>query len=155
MARARSGKQWRGALLGALLLPAVALAGGGKGKGPAHPKDGTGGSGRCEQVSTTIQSMESDARALAVAEGCTDVSQCKSAPVGVRACGGPRDYVVYCSATTDEDALLKELSRLQKSEQQYNEQCGVMSICIFTAEPQVDLVNGVCQKAEAAPTNLP
>jgi hypothetical protein len=153
MARARSGMRWRGALLGVLLLPAVALAGGTKGKGPARPERGTGGSGRCDQ--TTIQSLESQARSLAVAEGCTEVSQCKTAPVGVRACGGPRDYLVYCSVTTNEDALLRELERLQKSEAQYNEQCGVMSICIFTAEPQVDLVNGVCQKAEPAPTTLP
>jgi hypothetical protein len=152
MACARSGRQWRGTLLGVLLLPALALAGGGEGKGPAHPKDGTGGSGNCEHASMTIQSLESDARSLAMAEGCTAVSQCKSAPVGVRACGGPRDYLVYCSATTDEDALLKALSRLQKSEQQYNEQCGIMSTCIFMAEPQVELVNGVCQKAESGST---
>jgi hypothetical protein len=144
--------KWKGALLGMLLLPAVGLAGEDKGKGPGHKEEGTGGSGRCEQQSMTIQSLESQARALAVAEGCSEVSQCKSAPVGVRACGGPRDYLVYCSVTTDEDALLRELDRLQQTEAQYNEQCGVMSICIFTAEPQVDLVNGVCQKAELAPT---
>jgi hypothetical protein len=155
MARARSGMRWRGALLGALLLPAVALAGGTKGKGPARQEPGTGGSGRCDQMSLSIQSQESQARALAVAEGCTEVSQCKTAAVGARACGGPRDYLVYCSLTTNEDALLRELSQLQKDEQQYNEQCGVMSICIFTAEPQVELVNGVCQKAETAPTTLP
>ncbi len=154
MARARSGMHWRGVVLGVLLLPALALAGGSKGKGP-HPKDGTGGSGSCEQSSMTIKSMEGDALSLAVAEGCTEASQCKSAPVGVRACGGPRDYVVYCSVTTDENALLRALSQLQRSEERYNEQCGVMSICIFTSEPQVDLVNGVCQKAETAPTTLP
>ncbi len=106
-------------------------------------------------MSMMLQSRESQARSLAVAEGCTEVSQCKSAPVGVRACGGPRDYLVYCSATTNEDALLRELDHLQKSEAQYNEHCGVMSICIFTAEPQVDLVNGVCQKVESEPTTLP
>jgi hypothetical protein len=154
MASARSGKPWSGVLLGVLLLPAVAFASGGKGKEPVHPKDGTGGGGRCEQGGMTIQSLESEARSLAVADGCTDASQCKSAPVGARACGGPRDYLVYCSATTDEDALLKALSRLQKSEQQYNEQCGIMSTCIFLAEPQVELVNGVCQKAESG-TTLP
>ena len=43
--------------------------------------------------------------------------------------------VVDGDVTTDEDALLKALAHLQKSEEQYNEQCGIMSICIFTAEP--------------------
>lgn len=154
MARARSGMLWRGALLGTLLLSGVGLAGGGKGKGHPRGEEGTGGSGRCEDMGLSIQSQESEARSLAVADGCTDVSQCKSAPVGARACGGPRDYLVYCSATTDEDALLKALSRLQKNEQQYNDQCGIMSTCIFLAEPQVELVNGVCQKAESG-TTLP
>jgi hypothetical protein len=154
MARARSGMLWRGALLGTLLLSGVSLAGGGKAKGHARGEEGTGGSGHCDQASMSLQSLENEARSLAVADGCTDASQCKSAPVGVKACGGPRDYLVYCSATTDEDALLKALSRLQKSEQQYNDQCGIMSTCIFVAEPQVELVNGVCQKAESG-TTLP
>lgn len=152
MARARFGMLWRGALLSTLLLPGVGLAGGGKGKAPACGEEGTGGGGRCEEMGMSVQSLENEARSLAVAGGCTDASQCKSAPVGAKACGGPRDYLVYCSATTDGDALLKTLSRLQQREQQYNDRCGIVSTCIFLAEPQVELVNGVCQKAEPGPT---
>ena len=45
-------------------------------------------------------------RDLASDSGCETLSQCKTVPVGERACGGPREYVVYCAVSTDEDALL-------------------------------------------------
>jgi hypothetical protein len=99
--------------------------------------------------------LETEARELVVAEGCTDVSQCRAAPVGVQACGGPRDYVVYCSAATDENALLRALKRLEQREERFNRQCDVVSICVFLLEPQLELVNGVCQEAAPPPDTLP
>jgi hypothetical protein len=155
MARARSGRKWGGVLLGTLLLSGVGLAGPGKGQGRGRMGEGTGGSGSCEQFRTLSQNLENQARSLAASEGCSDVSQCKSAAVGAMACGGPRDYLVYCAATTDEDTLLRTLSQLQRSEEQANQQCGSFSICIFVSEPQVELVNGVCQKAEPESGSLP
>ena len=94
---------------------------------------------------TQLQQLEEEARTLAQAGGCTDVSQCQSAPLGALACGGPRDYLVYCSATTDERALQRTLRRLEMREDRYNQRCGVVSICLFVMPPGVELVNGVCQ----------
>jgi hypothetical protein len=96
---------------------------------------------------TRLQQLEEEARALVQVTGCTDVSQCQSAPVGALACGGPRDYVVYCSATTDEGALRRTLRRLEMREDRYNQRCSVASICIFISPPEVELVNGVCRAA--------
>ena len=45
--------------------------------------------------------LEAEARALASPDGCAQPGDCRSAPVGAKACGGPRSYVVYCAATTD------------------------------------------------------
>jgi hypothetical protein len=144
---------WGGALLTAALLPGMGLAEPGEGQGR-----GVGGAGRgalCEQGQAQLQGLESQARSLAVAEGCTEVSQCKAAEVGAMACGGPRDYLVYCSETTDEDALLRALAQLQRSEEQHNRQCGVASICIFVSEPQVVLVDGMCQEVQSGEAELP
>ena len=102
-----------------------------------------------------IGQLETEARELAVAEGCTDVSQCRAAPVGAQACGGPRGYVVYCSETTDENALVRALKRLEQREERFNRQCDVVSICIFIAEPQLELVEGVCQAAAPPTDTLP
>lgn len=107
----------------------------------AAPADGP----RCDPG--LIQALESDARALANPAGCTDVRECRTAPVGVQACGGPRDYVVYCSASTDEKALLRSLDQLARREDRYNRQCDIVSICIFYEPPPLALVDGVCQRA--------
>jgi hypothetical protein len=146
---------WRGALLGTLLLAGGAVASPDKDKDKGKGGSGTAGTDRCAQQSLEIQQLESEARALAVAGGCTDASQCKAAPVGVRACGGPRDYLVYCATATDERELQRALTQLQREEGQYNQQCGIISTCVFLEEPQVELVNGVCQKAQSSPTELP
>jgi hypothetical protein len=151
MTRARSGMWMGGALLTALLLTGGGLAEQGGRRAQARGTPAQGAS--CEQEVTAHQELESQARSLAVVEGCMEASQCKTAAVGAMACGGPRDYLVYCSAATDEDALLRKLARLQRSEEQYNQQCGGASICVFASEPQVDLVNGVCQEVE--PGTLP
>ena len=98
-----------------------------------------------------LEQLETDARERVVAEGCTDVSQCRAAPVGAQACGGPRDYVVYCSAAPGERALLRALRRLEQREEHFNRQCDVVSICIFVSEPQLELVDGVCRAASPQP----
>jgi hypothetical protein len=100
-----------------------------------------------------IQQLEEEARALVNTE-CPDVSQCRTAPVGVRACGGPRDYVVYCAATTPEQELLRALDRLARREGRFNRQCGVVSICIFLSPPEVELVGGQCQAVTPSPEPL-
>jgi hypothetical protein len=108
---------------------------------------------KCDR--SEIQQLENEARALVRTGGCEDVGQCRAAPVGVQACGGPRDYVVYCSATTNEKALLKALDRLARREDRFNRQCDVVSICIFVAEPQIELVNGMCQAVMPPLDTLP
>ncbi len=108
---------------------------------------------RCD--ATELATLETEARELVNAGGCTDVSQCRTAPVGARACGGPRDYVVYCAESTDEDALLRALDRLARREERFNRQCGVVSICIFLSPPEVELVGDVCQAVTPPPDTLP
>lgn len=104
---------------------------------------------------TEIQTLENEARELVDASGCTDVSQCRTAPVGVRACGGPRDYVVYCAESTNEGALLRALDRLARREERFNRQCDVFSTCIFISPPEVELVGGVCQAVTPPTDTLP
>lgn len=111
--------------------------------------------GRKQCDRAVITQLEAEARALVETGGCTDVSQCRAAPVGAQACGGPRDYVVYCSAAPGENELLRALKRLEQREERFNRQCDVISICIFVAEPQIELVDGECRAVTPAPETLP
>ena len=58
-----------------------------------------------------IRELEQQARALAKTEGCDQVEQCASAPVGVKGCGGPHSYLLYCKATTDGDHAARAETR--------------------------------------------
>jgi len=79
------------------------------------------------------------------ADGCTSADQCRTAPVGNRACGGPRYYLVYCSRTTDSAALFAKLKAVADAENEFNTKYQIMSTCEFRMPPQVGLVAGACQ----------
>src|SRR5919106_5732407 len=80
---------------------------------------------------TRVQELEQKARAIARADGCDRLDQCATAPVGAKACGGPRTHLIYCKATTNEDELFRVLDELKRTEEAYNRTEGVMSDCRF------------------------
>jgi hypothetical protein len=82
---------------------------------------------------------------MALATGCSAVDQCRSAPVGERPCGGPRDYIVYCARTTDSAALYRKLADLRQAEIELNRKSGAMSRCEFRMPPHLALVGGSCR----------
>lgn len=94
---------------------------------------------------TQIVALEDQAKALVKSGGCTDAGQCRTAPVGSRACGGPRYYLVYCSATTDSAALFAKLDAVAAAEREYNAHYNVASTCEFRMPPKVALSGGSCQ----------
>jgi hypothetical protein len=81
-----------------------------------------------------------EARALAHAEGCAAASSCAAAPVGVKACGGPREYLIYCRTTTDEAKLLATLDEARRAEQRYNEMTKAVSDCSLLLAPETFII---------------
>jgi hypothetical protein len=96
-----------------------------------------------------IAQLEADARALAKTTGCNTATECRTAPVGEPACGGPRDYIVYCAATTDSGALFKKLDELKAAEVEFNKASNAMSTCEFRMPPKTAVVGGSCRAAAA------
>lgn len=95
--------------------------------------------------SARVVRLEREARALVKIEGCSSADQCRTAPVGDRPCGGPRDYVVYCARTTDTTTLNRKLAELREAEQELNRKSGAMSTCEFRMPPGTGIVNGACR----------
>jgi hypothetical protein len=95
--------------------------------------------------------LEREARAIAKTTGCSTTSACRTAPVGARACGGPRSYIVYCAASTDTVALFRKLRELERVEKAYNDKSGMMSTCEMRLPPTAALVGGVCREKPAGP----
>ena len=98
---------------------------------------------------TKIAQLEAEARAIAKATGCNSTNDCRTAPVGERACGGPRDYIVYCAATTDSVALFKKLDELKAAEIEFNKSSNMMSTCEFRMAPKTASIGGRCRAAGA------
>lgn len=91
-----------------------------------------------------LERLEREARALAKVEGCEQSGQCRTAPVGSRACGGPRSYLPYCPLTTDSAALFSKLDELARAESEFNRRSGMVSTCEFRMPPGVEVVGGQC-----------
>ncbi len=93
---------------------------------------------------SAVDSLERVARALARTTGCSTADDCRTAPLGVAACGGPRDFVVYCARSTDTVALFRALEALARAERASNEQGGMMGTCQVRMPPVPGLVAGRC-----------
>jgi hypothetical protein len=94
-----------------------------------------------------VRELEQQARALAKADGCDRADQCAAAPMGAKPCGGPRTYLVYCKATTDEGALMRALDQLKSAEEAYNRAAGLGSDCAMVMPPEMRLEGRTCTAA--------
>ncbi len=86
-----------------------------------------------------------EARALAKVEGCAEVRECAVAGFGHKSCGGPREYLAYCTRTTDAKALQAKLAALEEAERAWQAEAGISSNCGLTRKPRPRLEAGVCQ----------
>ena len=94
-----------------------------------------------------ILRLEDQAKGIAKTSGCGTVSQCRTAPVGNRACGGPRYYIAYCSTATDSVALFRKLDEVARAEDAYNRKYQLASTCEFRMPPPLTLSGGECRAA--------
>ena len=91
-----------------------------------------------------IEKLEGEAKGIASANGCSTSGECRTAPVGSRACGGPRYYITYCAKSTDSVALYRKLDQVAAAERAYNTKYKIASTCEFRMPPVVTLNGGAC-----------
>lgn len=102
-------------------------------------------SASAESDSATMIRLEREALALARTDGCDSVGGCRVAPVGAKACGGPRYWIPYCALSTDSAALFQKLGELRAAEQNFNQLHGVISDCSTVPAPSPAVSAGVCR----------
>jgi hypothetical protein len=90
-----------------------------------------------------IAALVAEIRSLARTGGCTDAGDCRSIAIGYKACGGPRDYVVYCATTTNVATLRARAAELERLEREAAR--GMVSDCQMVTAPTVSLGGGVCR----------
>jgi len=94
-----------------------------------------------------ILALEDQAKVIAKTPGCSTVSQCRTAPVGNRACGGPRYYIAYCSTSTDSVALFRKLAEVAAAEDAFNRKYQIGSTCEYRMPGEITLSGGECRTA--------
>ncbi len=105
------------------------------------------GAGSQEADWAAIVALENNAKAIAKTSGCSTLSECRTAPVGNRACGGPRYYIPYCAQSTDSVALFRKLDEVARAEDAYNRKYQIGSTCEFRMPPQLTFSGGECRAA--------
>lgn len=93
-----------------------------------------------------IQRVELQAKGIVRAGGCANAGQCRTAPVGSRACGGPRYYLTYCAASTDTAELARLLNQVKAMEEAYNKRWEIVSTCEYRTAPAFRFSGGSCQE---------
>ncbi|WP_292038023.1 hypothetical protein [Massilia sp. UBA6681] len=84
-------------------------------------------------------------RALAGDAACRDSAQCRTLPLGARACGGPEAYLAYSTAKGSEAQLRSLAERYQAERRAANKASGMMSTCQFMPDPGAVCQAGRCQ----------
>ena len=76
---------------------------------------------------------------------CDSPAQCRTLPLGARACGGPDAFVAWSVLGTDQAALRRAAARYTQWQAQQQARGGAMSICMVEPDP-----GAVCAKPNAA-----
>ncbi len=92
-------------------------------------------------------------RTLIGTAACSTDAQCRTVPVGAKACGGPAGYWAWSTQNTDADALKALATRQAEAHRREIEASGLRSNCAVTPDPGAACVAGHCQlTATAAPS---
>ena len=76
---------------------------------------------------------------------CTDDAQCKTLPVGARACGGPEGYLPYSTGVKSSEPLVDLAARHAARRRADVAASGMMSTCEIITDPGATCVKGACQ----------
>lgn len=76
---------------------------------------------------------------------CTADSQCRSLPVGARACGGPAGYWAWSTESSDAKQVLDLARRQAEAQKRENAASGMQSDCRMLTDPGAACVANRCE----------
>ena len=99
-------------------------------------------------VAESDSGMQQLRLALDVAVGqptATALNRCRAIALGVKPCGGPREYLIYSIEVTEPRTLHDLVEEYNRCDHDRNQRLGLMSDCEYVAEPTLALNNGMCE----------
>jgi hypothetical protein len=113
--------------------------------GPAAPPRSVPAAAGDAAAPAASSGLAAQMRAQIGTAACADSAQCKTVPLGARACGGPEGYLAYSTAATPTaplQALAERYAQQRRAEQAAS---GMLSTCQFMADPGAQCRAGSCQ----------
>ena len=89
-------------------------------------------------------------RTLIGPAACSADAQCRTLPVGHKACGGPAGYLAWSTEGTDAERLAALAARQAEAHKLEVEASGMQSNCALIPNPGAACVAGRCQLATSA-----
>lgn len=75
---------------------------------------------------------------------CMNLVQCRLAALGLNACGGPAEYVVYSWMSTDKTALETKIAEYNFIQEDLQKKQQTAGACVMPQEPVAACINGRC-----------
>ncbi|MEY4539074.1 MAG: hypothetical protein RLZZ306_831 [Bacteroidota bacterium] len=91
-----------------------------------------------------LEQMGKEVQDFAKNKACSNGDDCRTMPMGAKACGGPTNYIIYALSKTDEKQLTEKVKQYTDFQKELNIKYNRSSDCLFLSPPTVDCLNGVC-----------
>jgi hypothetical protein len=92
-----------------------------------------------DKLSTEIMNIIKDKSCKTTTAGA-----CKTIAFGAKACGGPKEFLIYNSSQVDESLLIEKVRTFNKLQEEFNKKSGIFSDCMVVIQPLVGCVDGNC-----------
>lgn len=100
------------------------------------------------QLATEIKQLEIQLKKAVADPACTQNSECKSIPVGAKACGGPLYYLIYSTNNTDHEKLTMLADAIKSKQRKHNMLTEATSDCAFLMPPALACIDEQCQQTD-------
>jgi hypothetical protein len=99
----------------------------------------------CSHANPGSSKALTELRALGRVADCRSDQQCKTVPVGAKACGGPESYMAYSTERIGPGEANALAERYRKEREAENKASGAVGDCRFLMDPGAQCRAGTCQ----------
>lgn len=119
----------------ALCLAAACSAAGGVAPKPGSESAVAADTGPAQAPAMSAAALMAQVQQLIGQAPCDSDAQCRSLPMGARACGGPNLHLAWSAPATDALALQRAADRYTQQQALSQQRSGVVGICVVELDP--------------------
>ncbi len=109
---------------------------------PERPQQNPDNQTLTKEESEEMETLKSEIITMSKIEKCSNGADWKTVGLGVKACGGPVEYIAY-SIKIDEKSFLEKVDYYNQKSTEYNKKYNLVSDCMLILQPdRIDCENG-------------